>query len=325
MKHALSSSRLAIGFAFVLCLVPMLASAQVPPRFYWKTLSGANAFPLIYLSVSGNSNPLDPAHVVSDIEFEAEVFTAGYAKVFTLFDRSATVAVLETMGRVTADARLGGLGAIEQTTGFGDPLTEFTIGLLGPPPIKNLPDLLRYEPGFSLDFLVDLVLPIGEYDREAAVNLGQNRWYGRIGFPVVWQLSRWVPGKRTTLELLPSLWLYGDNDDFQGATLETDPMFQVEGHLTRDFGESFWASLDATLMTGGKSTIQGHAGESLNNLGMGFTMGYQLSENLQLTAGYLASIDDGAPTDLRMDVFKVSLVYGWHKIIEGVGRLGSAE
>ena len=48
------------------------ANAQVPPRFYWKTLAGASAVPVIFQSLSGNSNPLDPAHiVVGDAAFEA--------------------------------------------------------------------------------------------------------------------------------------------------------------------------------------------------------------------------------------------------------------
>ena len=40
-------------------LCPLTAMSQVPPRFYWKTLSGANAVPLIVTSMSGNTNPFD--------------------------------------------------------------------------------------------------------------------------------------------------------------------------------------------------------------------------------------------------------------------------
>ncbi len=31
-----------------------------------------------------------------------------------------------------------------------------------------------------------------------------------------------------------------------------------------------------------------------------------------MTAGYMATVNDGAPTDLQMDGFKLSLVFGWH-------------
>ena len=45
-------------------LCPLPALAQTPARFYWKTLSDANAVPVIVNSISGNTNPFDPAHSV---------------------------------------------------------------------------------------------------------------------------------------------------------------------------------------------------------------------------------------------------------------------
>ena len=197
---------LAALFFVALCLVPTLSSAQVPPRFYWKTLGGTNGVPLIYLSMSGNANPLDPTHRPNaNVGFEAEVFIAGYAKMLPLFGRSAMLALLQPMGRISAGATGAGSSTSQQTSGFGDPMVEFAINLVGPPPIKNIPDMLRYEPGFSLDLIVDVAFPIGEYDEDETLNLGQNRWYGRLGAPIVWQFGPWVLGRLSTLELLPSL------------------------------------------------------------------------------------------------------------------------
>ncbi len=324
-RFALSAVRLATLFVLALCAVPTLATAQTPPRFYWKTLIGSNGVPLIYQSISGNANPLDPAKVVTvNTEFDAELFVVGYAKILPLFKRSAMLAFLQPMGRIDSETTVAGLTTNQRASGYGDTMVEFAINLVGRPPIKNIPDLLRYEPGFSLDLIVDVAFPIGEYDENAQVNIGQNRWFGRVGAPIVWQFGPWVPGRRTTLDLLPSLWLFGDNDDFQGNTLKTDPMFQLEAHFTRDFTETFWGSLDATWVTGGESTIGSRPpGESLNNVGVGFTLGYPLSENVQLTIGYMATISDSAPDDLRMDGFRISFVYGWHRLIEGMGRLGT--
>jgi len=36
-------------------------------------------------------------------------------------------------------------------------------------------------------------------------------------------------------------------------------------------------------------------------------------------------VNDSAPGDLRMDGFMLTLVYGWHPIIEGSRRLKSGE
>jgi len=246
---------------------------------------------------------------------------AGYARTFSLFDRAAMAAILVPMGRISGDVTVYGRTFNQSASGFGDPMLEFKINVLGPPAQKNIPDVLRYEPGFSVNLLADLAIPIGEYDSDKPLNLGQNRWYGRLGAPIVWQLGPWVPGRRTTLEFLPAVWLFGPNDDFVGQKLKTDPIFQLDAHLTRDFTETLWGSLDAAWYNGGKASINGVEGEKLNNLGLGLTLGYQVNENLNLTFGYSSTVNDSAPEDLRMNKFMVSLVYGWHPLVEGMRRL----
>jgi len=313
------ATMLAVGM-----LCPPQVLAQVPARFYWKTLSGANAVPLIVESLSGNTNPFDPAHTATPgAHFEATLALPGYARTFSLFDRAAMAAILVPMGRVSGDVTVGGRTFNQSADGFGDPTLEFDINILGPKAQKNIPDVLRYEPGFSVDLLFDLMVPIGEYDSKQPLNIGQNRWYGRLGMPIVWQLGPWVPGRRTTLEFLPAVWLFGNNDNFVGQTLKTDPMFQIDAHLTRDFTETFWGALDAAWYTGGKASIDGVQGEKLNNLGLGLTLGYQMNENLNLTFGYMSTLNDNAPEDLRMNKFMVTLVYGWHPMVEGMRRLKS--
>jgi hypothetical protein len=303
-----------------LCQWPALA--QVPPRFYWKTLSNANAMPLIAESLSGNTNPFDPAHTVTaGANIDATLMLGGYARTFTLLDRSAMAAMIVPMGRLSGDVTAAGKSFNLTSQGFGDPMIEFDLNVLGPKAQKNLPDVLRYEPKFSLDLLADLAFPIGEYNSSQPLNLGQNRWYGRVGAPILWQLSPWVPGRRTTLELLPAVWWFGTNKNYVGQTMKTDPMFQVDAHVTRDFTEKFWGALDGAWYTGGRATIDGVTGEKLNNFGLGFTLGYQINDNLGLTCGYKSTFNDNGPGDLRMDRFMVSLVVGWHPLIEGSRRL----
>lgn len=312
---------LALGYF----LAPPLA-AQVPARFYWKNLSGVNAVPLIYNSMSGNTNPFDPAHLVSPgADIEASLAIAGYGRTFTLFDRAAMLAVLLPMGNLSGDVAVAGQTLRQTARGFGDPTFELDVNLIGPKAQTNLADPLRYQPGFSLDLIVDLAVPIGEYDDSRALNLSQNRWYGRVGAPIVWQLGAWVPGRRTTLEFLPAVWLFGKNDNYVGQTLETDPIFQLDAHLTRDFTQHLWGSLDGSWYQGGKATLDGVEGEALDNLAFGLTLGYQINDDLGLTVGYKSTVADSAPGDLQLDGFMVSLVTGWHPIIEGAKRLHGGE
>jgi hypothetical protein len=294
------------------------------PRFYWKTLNGTNAVPVIASSMSGNANPMNPAlTVIPGSNFESTMATAGYAKIISVFNRSAMVSVIVPMGRLSSTVSFSGLDYTTTARGFGDPMFQFGINVVGPKAIMNLPDMLRYKPGFSVDVIGSLAVPIGEYNDSVPVNIGQNRWYGRIGAPVVWQIGPWVPGKRTTIELLPAVWLFSDNNDFVGKTMHTDPMFQVEGHLTRDFMENLWGSLDVIYYSGGKATIDKIQGKSLNNVGVGGTLGYHVNDNMQLTVSYSSTVNDNKPEDLKMDGFRVTLIYGWHELIEGMRRMKS--
>jgi len=314
--------RLTAAVLAMSALSPLQILAQMPARFYWKSLSDSNGVPLLVQSTSGNTNPFDPAQIVTPgATFDATLALAGYARTFSLHDRAAMAAILVPMGRISGDVTVNGNTFKQSTGGFGDPMLEFDINILGPRVQKTLPDVLRYKPGFSLDLLGDLALPIGKYDSSQPLNLGQHRWYGRIGAPIVWQLGPWVPGRRMTLEFLPVVWLFGTNDNFVGQSLQTDPLFQLDGHLTRDFTENFWGSFDTVWFVGGKATINDVAGKSRNDFGLGFTLGYKINDNLGLTFGYKSTINDGAPDALRLNQFMASLVFGWNSLVEGTKRL----
>jgi len=303
----------------------MAANAQVPPRFYWKTLQGTNAVPVIAMSGSGNSNPLDPSNMFDpSATISADIAIAGYAKMFPVGNKAAMLAVLMPMGRIDGDFLAGGSLSRESSSGFGDPMVEFNMNLIGPPPIMNLPDMLRYEPGFSLDLVVDVAFPLGQYDNTQSLNLGQNRWYGRIGTPIIWQLGPWIPDRRMTLEIIPSVWFFGDNDDFVGQNLSSDATFELEAHLTRNFTSKFWGSVDATYVTSGDATIGSTTTSGSDMTLAGFTLGYQLNDSMQLTIGYKSTLNNEAgSSDLQMSTFMISFTTGWHRLLEGASRLQS--
>lgn len=331
-KHITALSFGSVRNLTIVIIMMIVSSCEVilaqgdGPRFYWKGLNGTNAFPMIGSSLGGNANPLDPSHnVIAGADFEATMSMIGYARMLPLFKRSAMVSILMPMGRISSDLKLSVLNSTTTARGYGDPMLQFGINVIGPKVIMNIPDMLRYKPGFSVDVIGSLAIPIGEYDNTSPLNIGQNRWYGRVGLPFVWQIGPWIPGKRTTIEFLPAVWLFSNNNDFVGQQMETEPMYQFELHLTRDFMEKLWGSIDIISMSGGTATIDGVEGNALNNVGIGGTLGIQVNDNMQLTGSYSSTINDSDPEDLNMDGFRISLIYGWHKLIEGMRRLNGNE
>ncbi len=222
---AARSRRLGTAILALAIICPMFALAQVPPRFYWKSLSDANAVPVIFQSLSGNANPMDPAHLVS-----ANSPTSMPMSLWPVTPRCCPCSTARSPSRCwsrwagfPAQPRFAGRTSPQDANGFGDPMAEVGLNLIGPKAIRTIPDLLRYEPKFSLDVIVDVAFPIGEYNSDQPLNLGQNRWYGRVGAPIVWQIGPWVPGRRTTFEVLPSVWAFTDNNDYMGQNAEHRP------------------------------------------------------------------------------------------------------
>jgi Putative MetA-pathway of phenol degradation len=309
-------------FIIMLCVSNSTLAQGDGARFYWKGLMGTNAIPLIYNSLGGNANPMDPSHdVIPGSNFTATMTMAGYAKMLPIGKRSAMISFIVPMGRIAGEASLDGVDFSTTARGFGDPMILFDINVIGPKAIMNIPEMIRYKPGFSVDIMGSLAIPIGNYDNTSPINIGQNRWYGRIGTPIVWQLGQWIPGKRTTFEMLPAIWMFSDNTDFVGKTMSTEAMYQIEAHLTRDFMERAWGSLNVVSYSGGKATIDGVEGSALNNLGVGATLGYDINENMQLNISYTSTLNDSAPEDLKMDGFRITLLCGWHPLVEGMRRL----
>jgi hypothetical protein len=324
---SMRAGNFSIALVMVMLCVSISGMAQGDgPRFYWKGLMGTNAVPVIASSMGGNANPYNPANtVIPGSDFKASMAMAGYAKMLPVGKRSGLVSIIVPMGNLAGTATLGGRSYSKTARGYGDPMLMFDVNVIGPKANMNIPDMLRYQPKFSVDVMGSLAIPIGNYDNQSPINMGQNRWYGRIGAPIVWQLGAWVPGKRTTLEFLPAVWLFGPNNDFIGKTLETAPMFQLEAHLTRDFMEKLWGSIDVISYSGGKATIDGVEGSSLNNLGIGGTLGYQINDNMQMNLSYSSTVNDKNPEDLKIDGFRMTLIFGWHKLVEGMHRLKSSE
>jgi hypothetical protein len=331
MKLALPALRGSVPFLastlIALTLSPSVEAQGDGPRSYWKTLSGSNAVTFWPIHATGNFNPFDAAHVVTpNASFEANLSLFGYHKVLPLFGRSTTASLLIPFGNISAEVANVPVSQRDNASGYGDPMLQTNVNLYGAPAINDLPSLMRYEPTVTVDLLTSLAIPVGEYDEDEMLNLGQNRWYGRIGIPVMWSLGSWVPGQRTTLEALPQIWLFSDNTDhFSGSSLKTDPILGIEAHLTHDLTENFWASLDFAHYRGGESSVAGVSGPDIDNLGAGITLGFQVSENLQISTSYFSTFDDSGANDMRGDEFRLMFTFGWHALIEGMRRLAGED
>ena len=306
-------------------------------RAYWKGRDGTNVVSFQYLNLNmqaSDTQQFDPAQFIyPNADTEANIMITNYARHFTLFNRASSLGATIAGGSVDVDVdtilappgylppSVAPFSVLSQSaSGYADPTIQLDVNLFGTSPLKSTVDLVNYEPKWTLDTAVLLAFPIGEYDSDNLVNMGQNRWFGRVAFPFKYHFGVFSPGYMSSLEIIPSVWLFAENDDFMGNKLENDPLWQLEAHLTHDFTRNFFGSLDLLYRGGFQSEIDGvEMGEELNIGDLGFTLNYQVTDNLTLRTSYMSNVfgDD----DLDNSVIRIQFVYAWHTLMENMKKL----
>jgi hypothetical protein len=305
------------------------------PRAYWKGRDGTEGVSFQYLNLdmqASDSQQFAPdQYIYPNADAEADLFVATWARHMTLFNRPSSFAVSLAGGSVDLDVGIATTGFLppgvtpgdsfsQSSSGFADPSIQLDVNLFGTPPLKSGVDLLNYEPTWTVDAAVMLGIPLGEYDDDKLVNMGLNRWWGRLALPVKYHFGVFNPGQMSSLEVIPSVWLFGENDDFLGQDLENDPIWQVEAHLTHDFTPSFFGSLDLLYRSGFESEINGvDVGDELDIGNLGFTLNYQATDNLSIRTAFSSNVF--GDSDLDTSALRLQFVYAWHAASENMKRL----
>jgi hypothetical protein len=307
-------------------------------RAYWKGRDGTNGVSFQYLRLdlqASETQQFAPGqYIYANADAEASIFIANYARHMTLFNRPSSLSLSVAGGDVDVDVNArassqfvppgitAGTAFSQSSSGFADPSAQLVFNLFGTPPLKANFDLLDYEPTWTLDTAVMLAFPIGEYDEDKLVNMGLNRWFGRVAFPFKYHFGAFTRGYMNSFELTPSVWFFAENDDFMGQKLENDPMWQLEAHLTHDFTPSFFGSLDLLYRSGFQSEIDGvELGDDLDIGNLGFTLSYQVTDNLAIRTGFSSNVF--GDNDLDNSMVRMQFVYAWHRDNENIKKLQS--
>lgn len=136
--------------------------------------------------------------------------------------------------------------ALGDNSGVADPILGVTFWLVNQPSAG--------VSGRYLGITPLLYLPVGQYDRDKGVNLGENRWKGDLQVGWIEPLrGRWA------MELYGDAVFYGPNDDAGtgSQTLRQDPTYQVQTNLRYDFNPAQRVALGFSVSDGGKQHLTG--------------------------------------------------------------------
>ena len=325
-----------LAMAIALSL-PMAAIAQDDgARSYWNARAGTQVVSFQYMpvtiSASGSKAFAPGQFIYPNSDIKADLIIGTWAHHMTLLNRPSALAVNIIGGGVGVDVNtnappevlppdtLPGTPISQSSAGFADPNMQLVLNLIGTPPLRSGVDLLNYEPTWSLDAAVLVAFPIGEYQSDKLVNLGLNRWWGRLALPFKYHFGVFAPGRMSSFELIPSVWLFAENDEFVGHKLENEPLWQIEAHLTHDFNAGFFGSLDVLYQNGFQSRIDdADVGEKLEIGNVGFSLNYSVTDNVTVRTGFSSNVfgDD----NLETSILRLQFVYGWHSASENMKKL----
>jgi len=327
-----------VAFSVVISLICGRTIAQDDgARAYWKARAGTNVVSFQYLNMhldASDAVQFDPSHFIyPSADADAEIFIASWARHLTLFNRPSSLSVNLVGGSVDVafDTNLSppeflppgfslGTSFRQSASGYADPSVQLDVNLLGTPPLKAGFDLLNYEPTWTLDAAVMLGVPLGEYDDNKVVNLGLNRFYGRIAFPFKYHFGVFTPGYMSSLEVIASVWLFAENDDFVGQKLKNDPLWQLEAHWTHDFTRHFFGSIDLLYRNGFQSEINGvDVGSDVEIGDVGITLNFQVTDNLTVRTSLSSNVF--GDKDIDNSLVRLQFVYMWHRAMQNMRKL----
>ena len=319
--------QIALVVAVLTLLTFKTAAAQDDgARSYWKALAGTNIVGFQYLpfnAVTLAPDAIDPVHYIyPEADVEGGLFFLNYSRHLSLWGRTATFSGFVMGGTLDAEYLGGtpGIGLRQSSHGFGDPSVQLTVNLFGAPALPSFFVLGKYEPKAVLDIAILGAAPLGDYDEDRFVNIGLNRWWGRIALPFTYHFGPYVPGYRSSIEIIPSVFVFAPNNDFVGKEIENKPLYQVEAHVTRDFTSHFFCSVDLLYRHGALSTIDDlEAEEPMDALGVGFTLDFQASDNTGMRFSYHSLV--GGDSEIDGDMVRIMGYFGWHALVENIKKL----
>lgn len=286
------------------CAPTLCAAQDMEPRRWTHLPVGTDVLGVGYVYTTGDLS-FDPVLRIEDATVEMHTALASFTHYFAIADRTARVDVTVPAQNGRWEGLLDGAPKTVTRNGLADPAVRLSANLVGAPALRGQ-EFLEYRKAHpvqtTLGAALELRVPLGEYQEDKLINLGQNR------FVVGSQLGALHTRGEWSFELTGSMFVFTDNDEFfDGNELEQDPLFAAQTHVVRTFGQGFWLSAGAAYGWAGESTINGvPKDDEKSNLLYGAAFGFRLGDTQSLRVTYIRG---DSLNELGADTH--SLAAGW--------------
>jgi len=289
--------QIAAPFGLLLLTLPGF-SQDIEPRRWSHLPIGANFLGTACAYGDGEIS-FNPVLRIEEGEFDLETAAVQYIRSFEILGKSARVDVTQPFQSGTWSGLLDGVPTSVDRVGWADSFLRFAVNLYGAPPLAGK-EFADHRVKTDCETIVGLgmlmQLPTGEYLEDKLINLGSNRYTFTPQLGLVHNRGNW------SAEVTTSASFHTDNDEFfNGKTLEQDPYFIGQAHLSYTFRPGLWLCASTGYGYGGESTINGTAADDRKgNLAWGLSMGIPVNRAMGFKLAYVGARtqeDTGADSD----------------------------
>ena len=289
-----------IAFLFV---AVQAHAGEIEPRAYVNTPVGMNFLLAGYAYTDGGlSTP--GSSPIKDAQLTMNTGILAYARSLDVWGKSGKFDVILPYSDLSGTATVAGQPRERNVSGFHDPFFRFSVNLYGAPAL-SVEEFANYKQDIIIGASVQVSAPLGQYDKEKLVNIGNNRWFFKpdVGISKAWGAF--------TLELSTGAYFFTNNDDyFGGKTLEQDPLLTMQAHATYNLGRGVWAALSWTYDYGGRTTIDSERTDTFySNSRLGATLAIPVNRNNSIKLYGSTSLHTSAGT--QFDLVGIVWQYRW--------------
>ena len=284
-----------------------LFAQDLTPRAYVIAPVHANAVILSWAFYDGGANFNGTVPITgASGRYNIPVFSFYHSLSF--FGRSANITASLPYGVGTFKGSVLGSEESVYRSGLLDASFRFAVNLMGGPAMK--PEQFgEWKQKILLGLSVKVIAPTGQYNPEKLVNWGINRWAFKPEFGYSERWGHWL------LDGYAGVWFYTTNPAFFDTPVpepQTEqPIGSFEGHLSYDFEDRTWVSLDGNLWSGGVTSLNGIQNSNTKQTGsrVGVTVSIRLNKHQSIKVSY----SDGAYIRYGGDYHNVSVAwqYSW--------------
>ncbi len=278
----------------VLVIVPQLLSPILSfatmndPRDPWPAPDGSKIFLYYQRFISADSFYKNGTKLDGNADLDFTFGLARYVQFWGLGDDwtledgwTFSADIIQVFGQLDLESNILGIDA--QSNAIGDT----TLGLHIDFPCLINTNKVQYRISPS----IFITAPTGDYDNDDAVNIAENMWAVEFEFyPMMLHFGK------TYIEIAASAKFFSDNDDYSPAsvTLERDPEYLVQGHISYDITDSgsFWVGTSYYFKKGNENEADGvNLDNETETQIIRFTAAMQLSPQTLLSIQYQTDLE----------------------------------